>query len=476
MRKIYICFIIALLGTGCMKTIEPKSGKSGEADNTKTSTSVDVYNYPFGNEPSSYKAVINLKLNQAQEANNITVEIPFLKYNKTLLVMLTQDDCKQAAFSTTWAAINGHPLSDKYYYTAQQMRHGDLPPDTYGFGKSLGSTDGTGNEVRFSFATAILAENKNMGKSSTIDIGHTSDYYRFYMRPCLSWDDVREMTNFGVSIAMHDVETSFTELPDSIRAHYIISEKITRDSLSGRNCKVLAEPNGNKNYVTAAKTYEPLQFIVLQSGGERITPLTSDKDYLDEPVIRDFLEPNDVYTEIEKQLALPVAERQAVNLGVHGTDRKWSEFLLWLNNFHGKDGDDCVWMTSPEEYFEYNYIRRHATVTKTADGTNLQITIEIPQGISYYYPSMTINVKGLAAKQCTEVTANDAVTGLSWKESKTNDVIINIDCRQALGDLAEHFVKCYENSHSAANKADAAYFVAKLKDSSRKTALLDRIK
>ena len=30
-----------------------------------------------------------------------------------------------------------------------------MPPDTYSFGKALGSTDGTGREVRFSFTTAI---------------------------------------------------------------------------------------------------------------------------------------------------------------------------------------------------------------------------------------------------------------------------------------------------------------------------------
>ena len=73
----------------------------------------------------------------------------------SLLLLLTQDDCKQAAFSTTWAAINGRPLSDTYFYNAPHLRGGDMPPDTYSFGKALGSPDGTGREVRFSFTTAI---------------------------------------------------------------------------------------------------------------------------------------------------------------------------------------------------------------------------------------------------------------------------------------------------------------------------------
>ena len=43
--------------------------------------------------------------------------------------------------------------------------------------------------------------------------------------------------------------------------------------------------------------------------------------------------------------------------------------------------------------------------------------------------------------------------------------MVNFDCRHALVAHAEHFVAVYEADPSAANRADARYFVAMLKDS-----------
>jgi len=55
-------------------------------------------------------------------------------------------------------------------------------------------------------------------------------------------------------------------------------------------------------------------------------------------------------------------------------------------------------------------------------------------------------------------------------------LMVNFDCRHALVAHAEHFVAVYEADPSAANRADARYFVAMLKDSDCKERLLKRIK
>lgn len=132
---------------------------------------------------------------------------------------------------------------------------------------------------------------------------------------------------------------------------------------------MLAEPDGNKTYVTAAMSYDPIQSIVEQSGGETLRPFAVEDDLLKTAFNRGFWKPKEIPGVIEAQLALPVEEREAVNIGVHGTDRSWSEMLLWLNNTYGKDGSDCVWMPSFEEYFEYNYLRRHAVRPNGSRGT-----------------------------------------------------------------------------------------------------------
>ena len=451
------------------------------ARTTRISPPPAEYIYPFGAEPRQVTAGLTLAFEPGTDLSGIRVEIPPLKYNKSLLVLLTQDDCKQAAFSTTWAAINGRSLSDTYFYTAAHLRGGDTPPDTYGFGKTLGSTDGTGREVRFAFTTTLSPEWEYMDAEATVKPGYTDNYYRFFMQKGLMWGDVAEMLSYGVGIALHDMNTPSVDVPDSILRHYGIAQRIVLDRLSGRGCKMLAEPDGNKTYVTAAQSYDPIQMIFLQSGGEKLRPFAVDGDLVKKSLERGFWQPKDIPGVIETQLARPLAEREAVNIGAHGTDRSWSEMLLWLNNTYGKDGDDCVWMPAPEEYFEYNYLRRHADVKWQAEENALTLTVGLSGGLYFYYPSLTLNVSGVDPAACTAVAGGDTVTGLSWGPAETADggekvLTVNVDCRHALADHAAHFVEIYEASPTAANRADARYFVGMLKDSDRKQALLNRIK
>ena len=69
------------------------------------------YVYPFAEEKTGSGADLIIEFQPGQEISQTpTISIPPLKYNKSLLFMLTQDDCKQSAFSMTWAAINGKPI------------------------------------------------------------------------------------------------------------------------------------------------------------------------------------------------------------------------------------------------------------------------------------------------------------------------------------------------------------------------------
>ena len=82
---------------------------------------------------------------------------------------------------------------------------------------------------------------------------------------------------------------------------------------------------------------------------------------------------------------------------------------------------------------------------------------------------------------CTAVGGGETVRGLSCGRGRTADdgaeaLMVNFDCRHALVAHAEHFVAVYEADPSAANRADARYFVAMLKDSDCKERLLKRIK
>lgn len=487
--------LLCLSTVSCIKTMNlyqgdrenengPKPSSSGKEVISKT----DFF-YPFSKETQSKKITVTIFLKRdLTEADlpkdGLRAEIPALKYNKEWVFMLTQDDCEQRAFCNTWAAIHGKPLSDKYYYDLAHLQNGDLPPDSYNLGKTLCSTDGTGREVRFSFTTTVSAEWEFMNACSNLNKGFNENYYRFYKKTGLVWGNLREMINYGVGIAFHDLNVKESEKTvDILYQHYNIAQDIILDKLDRRGCKMLAEPNGEKIYIEAAEKYEPIRTITAQSGAIKLHPFQVHTDLEKAVIERVFYnDPDDLKEVVRKELALPKKERAAVYIGVHNTDAKWTNLLLWLNDTYGKDGDDTMWFPNQEEYYEYNYYRQHSNpeVSQT-NARTLKLTLRLNEEgkKDFYYPSVTVNIPKIDMSCIDRIETNDDVTGFSYGNYKDSDnangLMLNIDCRSSLDEHAENFVKRYEaNPTDASAKADANYFVDMLKDSDKKTELKKR--
>lgn len=462
-----LCF---LSGTSCIKHINLSEGYLKE--------DVPGYLYPFGREAQNVTAKIIIRTAASLSAKTIETEIPPLKYNKSWLFMLTQDDCKPAAFSTTWAAINGKPLSNKYYYNAGQLYWGDLPPDIWYLSKTLGCTDGAGNEVRFSPTTTLAPDHNKMNDKAAIILNYQKDYGRFGLKSLLVWNNVRQMLNYGWGIAFHNVDVPNEGNADMILQQFPIAQDSILKHLDGRGCKMLAEPDGNKTYVTAAVQFKPIQTMTAQAGTVKLYPFQIKDDLRNVLIERWFNDsPNYFKPIIEEQLRKPKEERMAFYLGVHGTDIGWVNFLEWINDNYGKDGDDSVWFPSQEEYYEYNYYRTHGDVkVEKLDNHTIKLTVHLPAEENFYYPSVTVNLQGLTQADITAIETDDSVSGLSYA-NHDGGIMLNIDCRKYLAEHATHFVEQYEKDKSDATKrADAVYFVSMLKESEKKTELLNRIK
>lgn len=434
-----------------------------------------VYVYPYGNERDNVVAEITVQTDGTVDLDQVSVEMPKLKYNKSWLFLLSLDDCRQDAFSCGWAAINGKPLSPKYYYDIDHLKAGDLPPDAYYVGKTLGSTDGAGNEVRFSFAITLSAEWDWMDLDPVVKVGFEENYFRFFMKSGLSWKNVIEMLHYGTGIAFHNVRTKDESNIDSVGYHFMTTQAIIQDKLSGRGCKFLAEPDGNKAYITAAQGYKPIQIMTAQAGAETLYPFNTERDLEKTVMARTFASEAGIKQIVEEQLRLQKEKRRAVQIGMHGVGKDWVEFLQWMNDTYGKDGDDSVWFTSLEEYFEYNYYRIHGSVEKRVEGNDVKITVRMPSGQYFYYPSVTVNLKGLDKQKVKGIISGNTVTGLS-SGAYDEGTMINLDCRKFLVEHATHFVEQYEGDATESNRNDALYFVNMLKDSAKKTELLKRIK
>lgn len=437
------------------------------------------YEYPYYSENIDLDLELHVYLKNKEEIKEIDVQIPYLKYNKNWLMLLTQDDCVHSAFCNTWAAIHGKPLYSSYYYDIAHLVTGDMPPGSYSLGKTLGSTDGTGKEVRFSFTTTLSPEKEWMNETSEVQYGYKANYYRFTKKSGLIWDNVKVMLNYGVGIAFHDVETENVNNTDSIVFHYKIAQDIILSKLNGRGCKTLAEPNGNYDYVKAALVYDPIQFMTAQGNAkETLYPFKVASDLNKRLYHRfDNEDPNSYRSIIADNLNLDQLgkeNRKAIHVLAHATDYKWVSFLEWINDQYGKDGDDSVWFPSMEEYYEYNYYRIHSKIETAINGNILKIKIRMPAGQYFYYPSITLNLKGIRAENIQSIQTDDVITGFSYGNYEEG-TMLNIDCYKYLYERALFFSEQYLANPTDDNSKDAFYFINQLKESDKKNELLRRI-
>lgn len=471
--KPYLLFLLLLLTfNSCLKLVMPSYPKPESEDKR--------YLYPFSDEVNNVTANIYIDINEDVDLNHprfsdIVAEIPHLKYNKTWLLLISQDDTRQDSFSSTFAAIHGRPVpAEQYYYDIEHLEKNDLPPDTLSIGKTMGHTDGAGNEVRFSFLITVQPEEEWMSVKPNVNPGFKGNYNRFRMKSGLTYNNVKEMMNFGVGIAFHDVKTSEVKSKDSISKHIEISQSILLDSLLGRGCKSLAEPNGNKVYIEAARMLPFIHVITAQQEVQRIHPFQIDNDLYQVALGRWFHTESTFRVFVENQMLKRKELREAVALGVHGTRIPWANNLLWLNDTYGKDGDDSMWAPNLEEYYEYNYYRVNGKVDVKQSGRRLHLEVELPGMEYFYYPSVTVNVKGIKMADISSIESGDEVKGMSYSDYD-DGIMFNIDCRKYLLEHATHYVEKYEKGKNKYMRSDAIYFVNKLKESSAKKALLSRL-
>ena len=109
-----IVFILCTINIGCIKEKNLYDDELAE----KEVISDPEFFYPFINEPIDHTAEITIQVKEGvQVPIQPTAVIPPLKYNKSWLFMLTQDDCKHAADSETLTL----PFSGVYFSEFDKM-------------------------------------------------------------------------------------------------------------------------------------------------------------------------------------------------------------------------------------------------------------------------------------------------------------------------------------------------------------------
>ncbi len=83
-----------------------------------------------------------------------------------------------------------------------------------------------------------------------------------------------------VSIAFHDLNLPDEDkTEDKLLAQFPVAQSMIREKLNNRTCKMLAEPNGDKNYIKAALRYDKIRTLCAQSGATKLYPFQRKRRY-----------------------------------------------------------------------------------------------------------------------------------------------------------------------------------------------------
>ncbi|MDD2952861.1 MAG: hypothetical protein PHC95_06830 [Parabacteroides sp.] len=414
---------------------------------------------------------IAIPLSAIKDPDLVRVRIPVLKYDKKLAYSYTFDDCVVAAYGKAFCMINRKWVDkEKFYHVGQQRSTGFMPP------KSLGYTDGCGNERRFTFGVAIWPDMENRNIDSFMNpVGR--EIGKYY--PYLVWRDIVPLLDFGCDIYFHNVnEIKYgNEDVNNLLKGLVACQDTTVKKL-GRGMKVLVRSDGNDLYVDAGRKYEDVVFMCASASPDPDIPFAIN--------LRD--DKFDLYKKCQSRRyteLTPNAEELMAGIEeVHGTSYSWLhdfshapndfqyilDLFVRINDTYGKDGDDSIWFASLDEIFEYVNFRKNCEITKVVSNDSLYVRFEcdlsdVPDKFQYHR-DFSVLLSGVDSKNI-KIGSGSGVYGLSYAEMENKDLLININCNSSLLEKAERYTKLFENDHLGEKKEDALYFINQLKEEYR---------
>lgn len=415
----------------------------------------------------SEKVSVELSLPQSTGTEDISIQIPPLKYAKKFAYSYTFDDTVVQAYGKAFCTINKRWVdNEKFYHVGQARTTGAVPE------KTLGYTDGLGVEKRFAFGVAIWPTLGNAATDNFMEpTGKNPDKYY----PYLLWQDVAPLLDFGNSIYFHNVDermfdkTNPTSIADGLRQAQSITHTKT-----GRRMKNLARPDGNNAYIDAANDYSDIVFMQTESSAMNVEFAPDDVNLTSKSQQRRYTEP----------IADADQLMESISAAAGSTSCRWLhdfshapanfQYIIDLfgriNDLYGKDGDDSVWFASVDEIYEYWFIRKFCRIKKVVDGDKLIVNLYLPKIQNGYYKDFTLLISGVSDPASVTVNGGDEVFGVNCG-AFGDGLLVNVDCNDRLMERAERYTALFEKSAEVSDKSDALYFINQLKPTLREPLL-----
>lgn len=474
--------------------------------NEDNSYQEDIVAPIFYKEPEliTYNFDVNVQCTQ-EEAETMSMEIPYYKYDKKFTYCLRNDDNLTSLWRMAFRYCNREYLPKKikrYERTDGEMNLLSMA-DKRRSPRRLGYTDGCDTLIPFVFDTAGVVETE-LGLS--FESGNATEVQR---------EDILKHKDYGGHFILHNMNF-LTSDPIKQKYENDYTYPLQRDrnvlhSKFGYTSVTYANPDGDPYYTQpcikdpktllmsggGAAFYTPESLANNEKGttyGERFpasvshyglpahrTAFSWDSNLSNVPLseIRNTLNTSYVYSENHPfRSNLWRTQHQLASLGkptlatelTHGLGyniepngsisdentallRKDLSFFEEIFDIAGANGSDTIWFCSADEAIEYMYYQRVAKISKliTSTGCKFIINITIPDYLSYKtYSAIIRNLPETAI-----VTRGKGVTSFS-KNMKTG--LINFGYSTDTTERASRYVQKYLENPTNDNLDNAWYF------------------
>lgn len=425
---------------GYITYVSPESGEKGEIRTQSRAAGVGEslkLRFTYPDETSAQQA---------------SLRVAPLRYDKRFAFTLTVDDCWTNAWSGLWSLMNGKWVDDQIYHHMGRPRTSGYTPEY-----PLTMTDGCGNDRRFGFSCAVWSSWGNAQNTTFIkDLADTGDKSIY-----LAWEELGLMNDFGVSLLFHNVDervwdkTNVSQVASGLMEDYVkVNKKL------GIQMKIMGLPDGNKTYLDAAKQVELISFTRNSLARNKIHLNTcGDLHKLDTYGGERSQAVSDKMMELAQQRE--AADPFWVAMTIHGPKAEHMQMLKDIYGLYGKAGSDDLWVASWDEIYEYVTLREWAKsrITRTVDGCTVVFDIPVPACDGYQFKGLTFLADG--GKLATVAPASEQIVGLTYAP-KDDALLVNIAFGDRLPRLAEKYTTIYEMEPSVEALADARYFVEQL--------------
>ncbi len=396
----------------------------------------------------------------------VTLEIPPLKYNKKMIYSHVTDD-SYSIYQFIFSAINKRfvvtddPLNFFHLNMSTEGREGYYPT------AALQYTDGCGIKKRYATAVATWPD-KLKDRYIGQDVGK---YW-----PFMSEKEFKLYKDFGFAVMYHDLyqnddpqtQSEFDTAMESTAAKFyeyvgVIPKSMQLPGNKGLNYENFSINNNRVQQISGSSEGNNLTFVYPFKND-----FTLDKKTV--TVRRIFYNTSD---EVYKQQLLNILSnhnttenKEDITWLISGAHRSglWeAELFEEIHRLYGDIGEDNLWFTTPDEMYEYWYMRSYTMVYKTIQDNIIKYKLYVPKGRSFWYRSLSILLNGISSSDGVSVSSGDTVYGTSSGISD-NKLLVNLDFNPDLLSKAEKYTSNFE-TYPGDQYAydDAQYFVQQLK-------------